>query len=127
MSDQSTDSLLTRLGWQASYRKKTVKGAITPQLRLSWERENLDSDDDLTVGLLQSPYYLVRGNTIRSAGGGFHSIVPGQAREKDYLVAGAGVLIEMSRRVSVMLDYDGYFLANGFTAHFGKLTLTCTF
>lgn len=123
VSSQSVDSLITRLGWQASYRVTTNWGAITPQVRVGWERENQDSDDPVRVGLLQSPYYLVTGTTIRSLGGGFNVTVPGYDRQKDYLTAGAGVLVEMGHRMTMLLDYEGYFFDQGYAAHFGKVSL----
>lgn len=127
VSEQSVDSLITRLGWQASYRMKTSWGAIIPQVRLGWERENQDSDDELKVGLVQSPFYLVKGNTIKSTGGGFESTVPGYSRGSDYMTAGAGALVQVGQRLDVMLDYQGDFFAGGYSAHFGKISLTWRF
>lgn len=123
VSEQTVDSLLTRMGVQASYRFEQSWGSITPQVRVGWERENLGSDDDLTVGLLQSPYYLVQGSTIRSTGAGFEVTVPGQDRERDYMTVGAGVLVEIGARLHVLLDYEGDFLDDGFAAHYGKVSV----
>lgn len=123
VSDQSVDSLLTRVGAQASYRIERRWGAVTPQVRLGWERENLGSNDDLTAGLIQSPYYLVQGRSIRSTGAAFEVTVPGQNRERDYLTVGAGVLVELGRRLQLLLDYEGDFLSDGYVAHYGKATL----
>ncbi|MEZ0274215.1 MAG: autotransporter outer membrane beta-barrel domain-containing protein [Roseimicrobium sp.] len=127
ISKQSVDSLITRLGWQASYRITTNWGAITPQVRVGWERENQDSDDGVRVSLLQSPYYLVTGNTIRSLGWSFNVTVPGYDRQKDYLTAGAGVLVEIGRRTTMLLDYEGYYFDQGYAAHFGKVSLNWKF
>jgi outer membrane autotransporter protein len=123
VSEQTVDSLLTRVGAQASYRIKRSWGSVTPQVRVAWERENLGSDEDLTVGLVQSPYYLVQGKSIRSTGEGFEATVSAQDRKRDYLAVGAGVLVEISQRLHVLLDYEGDFLSDGFAAHYGKISL----
>lgn len=123
VSDQSIDSLISRVGWQASYRLQRPWGAITPQLRIGWERENLSSDDDLSVSLINSPYYLIQGTTVRNTGAGFKAVVPGQDRERDSLSLGAGVLIEFGMRFHMLLDYEGLLLADGYSAHFAKLSL----
>ena len=123
VSDQSIDSLISRLGWQASYRLQRSWGAITPQVRIGWERENLSSDDDLSVSLVNSPYYLIQGTTVRNTGAGFNAVVPGQDRERDSLSLGAGLLIEFGERLHLLLDYEGLLLTNGYSAHFAKLSL----
>jgi outer membrane autotransporter protein len=123
LSEQSVGSLLTRLGAQASYRIERKWGTLTPQLRLGWERENLGSDDDLTAGLVQSPYYLVQGRSIRSTGQAFEVTVPGQARARDSMTVGAGLLLEFGRSLQLLLDYEGSFLDDGYAAHYGKVSL----
>jgi len=123
VSEQSVDSLLTRVGAQASYRLERPWGALTPQVRVGWERENLGSNDNVTAGLLRSPYYLVQGRSIRSTGTGFEVTVPGQSRDRDYLTVGAGVLLEIGSRLQLLLDYEGDFLSDGFSAHYGKVSL----
>lgn len=127
VSTQSVDSLLTRVGAQASRRIERRWGALTPQVRIGWERENLGSDDDLTAGLVRSPYYLVQGRSIRSTGAGYEVTVPGQDRERDYLTVGAGVLVEIGRSLHLLLDYEGNLLSDGYLAHFGKVTLGWSF
>lgn len=123
VSDQSLDSLITRVGWQASYRKKTSWGAITPQLRLGWERENQEGDDAVTVGLVKSPYYVLKGNTLSSTGAPFDVTVAGYDRERDAMTVGAALSVDIGRRFNITLDYEGYFLAEGYSAHFGKLMM----
>jgi uncharacterized protein YhjY with autotransporter beta-barrel domain len=123
VSDQSTDSLIARVGWQASRPFACSWGTITPQVRVGWERENLGSDDELAVSLLRSPYYLVSGSSVRSTGRGFSARVSGQDRERDYFTVGAGVLAQMGRRFHLLLDYEGNLLDGGYAAHFGKISL----
>lgn len=123
VSEQSLDSLITRVGWQASYRKKTSWGAITPQLRIGWERENQDGNDPVTVGLVKSPYYILKGNTLSSTGAPFGVTVSGYDRERDAMTVGAALSVDIGRRFNITLDYEGYFLAEGYSAHFGKLMM----
>lgn len=120
---QTNHSLLTRLGWQASYNIAKPWGKITPQVNAGWERENLNSGEDVSVGLTQSPFYRVQGNSIRSAGGSFSSTVASPGRAMDYLTAGAAVVIEVGTRFDVVLDYQGQFFAEGFTAHYAGIKL----
>jgi hypothetical protein len=127
VSEQSTDSLITRVGWQASRPFARSWGTITPQVRIGWERENLGSDDELGVSLLRSPYYLVTGSSVRSTGAGFDVRVSGQDRETDYLTVGAGVLAQIGPRFHVLLDYQGDLLDGGYTAHYGKISLGWSF
>ncbi|CAN5167508.1 hypothetical protein BH11PAT4_BH11PAT4_8960 [soil metagenome] len=117
VSGQTNNSLLTRLGWQASYNIVKPWGKITPQINAGWERENLNSAEDVTVGLVQSPFYRVQGNSIRSAGGSFSSTVTSPGRAQDYMTAGAALMVEIGTRFNVILDYQGAFFAEGFTAH----------
>ncbi|MEY4483643.1 MAG: hypothetical protein RL693_1095 [Verrucomicrobiota bacterium] len=123
VSGQTNHSLLTRLGWQASCNIVKPWGKITPQINAGWERENLNSTDDLTVGLVQSPFYRVQGNSIRSAGGSFSSTVSSPGRAADYLTAGAALVIEVGTRFNVVLDYQGQFFADNFTAHYAGIKL----
>ncbi|CAN5782147.1 hypothetical protein BH11VER1_BH11VER1_22820 [soil metagenome] len=123
VSGQTNNSLLTRLGWQASYNIVKPWGKITPQINAGWERENLNSAEDVSVGLLQSPFYRVQGNSIRSAGGSFSSTVTAPGRAQDYLTAGAALMVEVGTRFNVILDYQGSFFAEGFTAHTAGIKL----
>lgn len=123
VSEQTVDSLLTRAGLQASRRIGCSWGAITPQVRVGWERENLGSDDDLTAALLRSPYYRVQGRSIRRTGTGYEVTVPGQDRARDSMSVGAGVLMEIGDQLRLLLDYEGNFLGDGYAAHYGKASL----
>jgi outer membrane autotransporter protein len=123
VSEQSTDSLIARVGWQANRPITRSWGTITPQVRIGWERENLGSDDEIAVSLLRSPYYLVSGNSVRSTGAGFSARVSGQDRERDYFTVGAGVLAQIGRRSHLLLDYEGNLLDGGYAAHYGKVSL----
>ena len=122
VSSQSVNSLISRVGWQVSRRMERTWGAITPQVRIGWERENLESNDPLTVGLITSPYYLVTGSFIRSTGARFEATLDGHGRGRDYFVFGGGVLIEIGAQLHLLLDYEGI-IENGYAAHYAKLSL----
>jgi uncharacterized protein YhjY with autotransporter beta-barrel domain len=123
VSGQSVNSLISRLGVQVSRHIERSWGSVTPQFRAGWEREFFGSNDDLTVRLLRSPYYLVQGSAIRSTGKGFSATVSGQDRESDWLALGAGVLVRMGAHFSLLLDYEGDLFGSGYTNHFGKISV----
>lgn len=117
---------MTRLGWQASYRQKTSWGLIVPQLRVAWERENFDGDDATDVGLVNSPFLLVRGNSVRRVGG-FSTTVSGHDREHNYLAAGAGVMLVLRNTWRIITDYEGHFFDSTYSEHFASLKVSYRF
>jgi uncharacterized protein YhjY with autotransporter beta-barrel domain len=104
---QTYQSLVTRVGWSASKKMQTSWAAITPQLRLSYERQNL-SNNGTSVSLINAPF---------TAAGGSQN--PGQS----YMVAGAGVNFQFNDQFSMLLSYQGQFFRNNLEAHFGSVRL----
>lgn len=104
---QSYESLVTRVGWAISKKIRTNWSLITPQVRLSYERQNL-KNNGTSVSLINAPF---------SASGGNQS--PGQ----DYMVAGAGVSFAFNNRCSLLLSYQGQFFRNHQQAHFGSVRI----
>lgn len=102
---QSFESLVTRVGWSVSKKLKTSWASITPQVRLSYERQNL-KNNGTSVELLNAPF---------SANGGNQS--PGQ----DYLVLGAGVNFAFNDQWNLMLGYSAQFFRQDQQSHFGSL------
>jgi uncharacterized protein YhjY with autotransporter beta-barrel domain len=88
---QNYQSLVSKLGWQASYRVRTGFGGITPQLRASWERENLDVDDPVVAHL---------GGLILSANA--------PRPDDDYLAVGGGLLVDVGRRFMLVADVEDH-------------------
>jgi fibronectin-binding autotransporter adhesin len=105
-SAQSYQSLVSRVGWSASKQIKAGFGTITPQVRLSYERQNIKSNNGTSVSLINVPF--------SSTGGG-------QAPGQDYLVAGLGVNLAFNDRFSLMLSYQGQFFRHDLQAHFGSI------
>lgn len=108
---QTYQSLVTRVGWSATRKFQTNWAAITPQLRLSYERQNLQNNGT-SVSLVNLPI---------STQGGHQS--PGQ----DYMVVGAGVGLEFSPAVNLMLTYQTQIFRDHMQAHFAGLRLSCRF
>jgi fibronectin-binding autotransporter adhesin len=111
-SAQSFQSLVSRVGWSASKQMKTRFATITPQLRLSYERQNIRNNNGTSVSLINVPFSSVGGNQS-----------PGQ----DYLVAGLGVNLAFTDRFSLMLSYQGQFFRHDLQAHFGSVRFSYQF
>ena len=110
-AEQSYESLVTRVGWSASKKIKTDFASITPQVRLSYERQNLENNGT-SVALINAPFTAAGGNQS-----------PGQ----DYLAAGAGVNFAFNDQLSVLLSYQGQFFRSDMSAHLGALRLSYQF
>lgn len=104
---QSFESLVTRVGWAASKKIKTSWAAITPQLRLSYERQNL-KNNGTSVSLITAPFTATGGNQS-----------PGQ----DYMVLGTGVNFQFNDQCSLMLGYQAQFFRQDQQAHFGSVRI----
>ncbi|MCX6848536.1 MAG: autotransporter-associated beta strand repeat-containing protein [Verrucomicrobia bacterium] len=102
---QTFESLVTRVGWSAAKKIQTTWAAITPQVRLSYERQNL-KNNGTSVSLINAPC---------SATGGNQS--PGQ----DYVVFGTGVNFQFTPDFSMLLGYQAQLFRNNMEAHFGSV------
>ena len=102
---QTFESLVTRVGWSLSKKFETEWASITPQLRLSYERQNL-KNNGTSVNLINAPFSAVGGNQS-----------PGQ----DYMVIGTGVNFQFSPDFSMMLGYQTQIFRNNLSAHFGSV------
>jgi len=102
-SRQNYESLVTRVGWSASKKVQTDWAVVTPQVQLSYERQNLTNNGS-SVSLINAPF---------TANGGNQN--PGQ----DYMVAGAGVNFQFSPSFNMLLSYQGQFFRSNMEAHFG--------
>lgn len=111
-ASRSVDSLITRIGWSVSKEFDTDLAKITPQVRLSYERQNIDRNNGTSVNLINQPFTA----TAKSES-------PGQS----YMVAGAGVNFEFSRDFSMLLTYQGQFFRENMQAHYGSVRFTYKF
>ncbi|WP_395753761.1 autotransporter-associated beta strand repeat-containing protein [Prosthecobacter sp.] len=111
-SSQSFQSLVSRVGWSASKKFDAGFATITPQLRLSYERQNIRNNNGTSVALLNVPFSSTAGNQS-----------PGQ----DYLVAGFGVNFAFNQQFSMLLSYQGQFFRHDLQAHFGSVRFSYRF
>jgi outer membrane autotransporter protein len=91
--DQSQNSLRTNLGLKIDY-TATVKGIkITPQVRVSWQHEYLDSTQSI-------------GSSFATAGSPVFA-VSGPQMGRDSALVSAGVNVRFTPTISVYAYYDG--------------------
>ncbi len=102
---QTFQSLVTRVGWSATQKITTHWATITPQLRLSYERQNL-TNNGTSVQAINAPFNAVGGNQS-----------PGQ----DYMVVGTGVNFQFTPAFNLMLGYQTQIFRNNLQAHFGSV------
>ena len=127
VAGQRYDALRTELGWQASQRVPVSFGAVTWQLRASWQRENLDGRDSVRVGLVDSPLFAAGGN------GGLHRTgslaLNGQtaAPGDDWLALGGGLQLEIGERTRLLLDYEERLARARQSEHLGALRVSVSF
>jgi len=109
---RSVDSLITRVGWSVTREFETNFAKITPQLRFTYERQNIDRNNGTSVNLINLPFTATTTN---------------QAPGQDYMVAGAGVNFEFSPDFSMLLTYQGQFFRENMQAHYGSVRFTYKF
>ncbi|MCF7788403.1 MAG: autotransporter domain-containing protein [Prosthecobacter sp.] len=102
---QTFESLVTRVGWSVSKKITTDWAVITPQVRLSYERQNV-RNNGTSVTLINAPF---------TATGGHQS--PGQ----DYMVLGGGINFQFTPTLSLLLNYQTQIFRNNLTAQFGSV------
>ena len=107
---QTFDSLITDLGWQASYEMPVPVGLLTFQGRTSWRRENLTDNDTVRIELMQSPFLLVDPHGGFTRTGSFAFDASPASAEANYWVLGAGVRLDiMAKSAAVLLNCEEHF------------------
>jgi outer membrane autotransporter protein len=107
-SKQSFDTLTSRIGWEVRKQLNTQVGTLTPYLRLSYKRQNLNNNNGTSVNLINTPF------AVSSS-----SQNPG----RNYLVASTGLNWQINPRVSLGLGYQGQYFRSDLKAHFYNLNL----
>lgn len=102
---QTFQSLVTRIGWSTSKKFDTPWAVITPQVRFSYERQNL-KNNGTSVQAINAPFTAAGGNQT-----------PGQ----DYMVIGAGVNFQFTPDFNMQLGYQTQIFRNNMEAHFGSV------
>lgn len=111
-ADRNVDSLITRVGWTVSRPFETKFARITPQFRLTYERQNITSSTGTTVNLINLPFTATASN---------------EHPAQNYVVAGAGVSFAFTQGFSVMLTYQGQFFRDNLQAHSGMVRFNYSF
>lgn len=108
---QNSDTLLGRIGWQASARFKRDWGSIIPQLRLSWDKQYLNDMGSTDVALVGVP-----GVVARTGAAGVR---------QNGLGVGAGVMLELGGYWSLAVNYQAHMLDKGANVHNASLFVSC--
>ncbi|MGV3661297.1 MAG: autotransporter domain-containing protein [Prosthecobacter sp.] len=111
-ASQSIDSLVTRIGYSVSKRIDTSFPSITPQLRVSYERQNISNNNGTSVSLINQP---------------FTASTNAQSPGQDYLVAGASVNVQFNPALNLMVTYHGQFFRQDMQAHHAGVQLSYKF
>ncbi len=90
---QSQDSLLTDVGVRVAYSTMVLGMVVTPQVRLSWQHEYLDSTQSLKASSLPGPSSVFT--------------VSGPDMNRDRAVLSAGLDVQVTPTVNVYAHYDG--------------------
>ena len=128
---QTYETLVSTLGWQASYKITSGNLTIVPQVRASWEHEYLDDTEVVGAELINSPFFQSTinqsGTVITRLPGNFRATQETEALGTDWLAAGAGVTVLIGDRVSVTLDYEGEFFRADSASHYGSVRASYSF
>lgn len=100
---QYSNTLLGRVGWQASTQIKREWGVIIPQVRLSWDKQYLNDSNNANVALAGVPGLVTRTGTAGARQNG--------------LGVGAGVMLRMNNQWSVAVNYQGHVMDKVASVH----------
>ena len=102
ISDQSENSLQSRLGMRASYAWKVGGLVITPSIRAQWQHEFQDTSRGISTGFAgSSDTFTVRGPEIG----------------RDSLILDAGASVQWCPRISTHAYYTGNLGASNYSSH----------
>ncbi|NOX98837.1 MAG: autotransporter outer membrane beta-barrel domain-containing protein [Verrucomicrobia bacterium] len=117
------ESMISRLGWQATHTQATSWGRLVSQVRLAWEHEYMPENGVVGASLQSSPFALVTGNNVNRFGG-FSAEDSGAAPGTDWLTAGLGLRFELANGVAFLTDYEGVFFRSDVSQHFASAKLS---
>ena len=92
VQSQNFNSLISQLGWQASFPRTTHQGMltrVTPQLHAAWAHEYMNNSESVSANY-----------------NGFTTTGYTPQPERDYATVGAGIMAEFGKDFSVTLDYQ---------------------
>jgi len=102
VNSSSGNSFATALGARASTRFEIGNATFTPELRVGWQHEFLDSAQHITTQLVALP-----GTFITATGPDFG---------RDSALVGLGITHDLAPNARIFIDYDGKF-TGGFNQH----------
>lgn len=117
------ESMVSRVGWQASHVRPTGWGRIISQVHLVWEHEFMPENGTVGAALQTSPFAAVTGGSVRRFGG-FSSESDGAHPGNDWMSAGAGLRFALENGWSLLTDYEGAFFRNNASQHYGSAKLS---
>lgn len=92
--DQHQDSLRSQLGAKLAYTAEFASMTITPQVRLAWQHEFMDSTQSIDSSF------------VGGSGGSFST--SGPSMDEDRFILSAGLTVQVTPNFSVYGAYDGY-------------------
>jgi len=117
------ESMVSRLGWQATHVRPTTWGRLVSQVHLAWEHEYVPENGTVGASLQTSPFALVTGSSV-SRFGGYSTESDGAYPGTDWLSAGAGLRFELAKGVALLTDYEGMFFRNNSSQHYASAKLS---
>jgi outer membrane autotransporter protein len=96
VSAETTDSLLSVLGVRAVWDRQWQDGRLQPELRVGWAHQYLDDHGEMTASLA--------GASITAGYEPF--TLRGVTTERDRLLAGAGLVVDIEKNSRLFLNYD---------------------
>lgn len=117
------ESMVSRVGWQASHVRPTGWGRIVSQVHLAWEHEFMPENGTVGASLQTSPFSAVTGGSVRRFGG-FSSESDGAHPGTDWMAAGAGLRFELDNGFALRAEYEGIFFRSSSSQHYGSAKLS---
>ncbi|MDF1753349.1 MAG: autotransporter outer membrane beta-barrel domain-containing protein [Verrucomicrobiales bacterium] len=124
---QNYESLITTLGWQLNWRHETHWGAMLPQFRLGYGRENTDRETNVSGTLQNSPITFVQGGNIIGNGGSVTNTISREDPGEGWMEFGAGMGFDFHNNFSLTFDYNGRFFQQDVQLHQGTVKATWRF
>jgi uncharacterized protein YhjY with autotransporter beta-barrel domain len=123
---QSYDSLISRIGWQVSYRIPAGSFTITPQVRATWDHEYLDETESVSARLEDSPFTTITPLGV-TTGNRFSASAKTARPGNDFLNLGAGLLAQIGDDVSIIAEYETHLFRDDASAHIASLKASVAF
>ncbi len=117
VSRQAYDSLVSRLGWQASAQTAGQGWSVIKQARISWDRENLDRGRIISGELVAPPIFSTQNGQLVSSSD-FSAIATSAPPGEYYVSLGFGVLWQNDQGWTAQADWECELFRQNRDAHF---------